>query len=275
MSIGAAPASMLRKVGKFESHQGLFNGVNRVVESRFVDEHGVRAIGRNAQDADVRFSQRSADLRDETDHREVEHRVEAYQSPPLLNDHARKTRRQFTPGVFGDDQGDLLLVTRQRDEVIDRAQTGDRFAVLVERKAHHGKSRFRQVETYGHKITRPLSGEKEPRIRADATDRRGLLVIIRRIRANPRFLLPNYLLATDGHPDLRNSSFNFAIVASTSSSLRGIAADMFTGSSEVTRTSSSMRTPTPLYFSKAGRTALMNRSFSGVLDKTSSASGRI
>ncbi len=84
-----------------------------------------------------------------------------------------------------------------------------------------------------------------------------------------------YLLATDGHPDLRNSCFNLAIVASTSSSLRGIAPDMFTGSPEVTRMSSSMRTPMPLYFSKAGRTALMNRSFCGVFGKTSSASGRM
>src|SRR5215475_3332569 len=93
-----------------------------------------------------------------------------------------------------------------------------------------------------------------------------------KLRGSIRF---NYLLATDGHPDLRNSSFKRAIVVSTSSSLRGIAADMFTGSPEVTRTSSSMRTPTPLYFSKAGRTALMNRSFSGVFGKTSRASGRI
>jgi hypothetical protein len=40
-------------------------------------------------------------------------------------------------------------------------------------------------------------------------------------------------------------------------------------------TSSSMRTPMPLYFSKAVLTAAMNFSFSGVLGRLSSASGRI
>src|SRR5262245_50266772 len=57
------------------------------------------------------------------------------------------------PGLFGDNQSDLLLVARQRNEVPDIAQTVDHFAVMFEREARHGISRFWQVEAYGHKIT--------------------------------------------------------------------------------------------------------------------------
>ena len=67
---------------------------------------------------------------------------------------------------------------------------------------------------------------------------------------------------------------SLAIVDSTSSSLDGMPADMIFGSPPVISTSSSRRTPMPLYFSKAGRMAAMNFSFSGVLGRLSSASRR-
>ena|SRR5438477_2873133 len=67
---------------------------------------------------------------------------------------------------------------------------------------------------------------------------------------------------------------SLAMAASTSSSFDGIAAEITVGSPAVISTSSSMRTPMPLYFSNAGFTASMNFSFSGVLGRFSSASGR-
>src|SRR5262249_6537513 len=83
------------------------------------------------------------------------------QPPAPPRDRVRNPRLKFAPDVFSYNQGDLLLVARQRDEVFDLAQTGDRFPVSFERKAHHGKSRFRQVETNWHKIT-PSRRKPEP-----------------------------------------------------------------------------------------------------------------
>src|SRR5262249_6146226 len=147
---------MLRKVGEFECDQSPFDGGDRVIESRFVDQNRVRAVSRNAQDADVGFGQRTADLRDETDYRKVEHRVETDQAPSPLRHRVRKPRLQFAPDVFVYNQCDLFLVARQRDKILGLEQTGGRLPVKFERKAYHGKSRFRQVETNWHKITQSL-----------------------------------------------------------------------------------------------------------------------
>src|SRR5580700_11383978 len=90
-----------------------------------------------------------------------------------------------------------------------------------------------------------------------------------------------------GYVDSRNGIHNYgmgadftalrncAIAASTSSSLEGTPCESTFGWPSVISTSSSMRTPMPLYFSNAGRTAAMNFSFSGVLGRLSSTSGRM
>src|SRR5579863_5525486 len=62
-----------------------------------------------------------------------------------------------------------------------------------------------------------------------------------------------------------------AMAASTSSSLEGMPPEITLGSPSVTRISSSMRTPMPLYFSNAGFTAAMNLAFSSVFGRLSSA----
>src|SRR5581483_2682918 len=68
---------------------------------------------------------------------------------------------------------------------------------------------------------------------------------------------------------------NCATAASTSSNFEGIPDDSTCGWPLVISTSSSMRTPMPLYFSKAGLTAAMKASFSGVFGRLSKASNRM
>src|SRR5262249_46457056 len=123
--------SMLRQAREAERHQRLFDRSDRLIKTRFVNEHAISAVGRNAQYADVSIGQCPTDLGNKSDYRKIEHSVEPDHSPIGCRFSFRKTRRNLLPLLIGNDQRYFVCITRHRNIAFHLTQTVDHFIILM------------------------------------------------------------------------------------------------------------------------------------------------
>ena len=117
---------MLDENGMLQCDKRMSHRSERAAIIGFVNQNSIRAVGRKAQDADIRLSQGATDFSDESDDGKIQHCIEADHPPPQLGLRAGKIVGHCMPQIFRQNQCDFVLVTGDRNitgQVVDGYQS--------------------------------------------------------------------------------------------------------------------------------------------------------